>query len=213
MHGSLWHLIEQSSSVTLLKVFHSYITIQKLAHWDFYVINSPEPNPENLSILDNSLDSINLSESDMLNALINLNPHKETGIDFISPSILKHCTTSLTAPLLHLFTSSLKTSIIPTEWKMHKIIQIYKSSDKTSVNNYRPISLLCNVSKVLEDLIYAKMIGSLSKCITPCQLGFQKNSSINPTTTALILSPTDNLQGWSGHCPHIFLKDVWQCAT
>ena len=49
---------------------------------------------------------------------------------------------------------------------------------KTSVKNYRPISLLCiNVSKVLEDLIYVKMIGTVAKCITPCQFGFQSNSS------------------------------------
>ena len=113
----------------------------------------------------------------MFNALINLNPHKATGIDYIVPSILKNCASSLTVPLFHLFTSSLNTSIIPTEWKMHKIIPIFKSNDKTSVNNYRPISLLCNVSKVLEDLIYAKVIGSVSKCITPCQFGFQRNAS------------------------------------
>ena len=60
---------------------------------------------------------------------------------------------------------------------MQKIIPIYKSDDKISVNNYRPISLLCNVSKVLEDLIYAKVIGSVSKCITPCHLGFQRDAS------------------------------------
>ena len=138
---------------------------------------SLEPNPNDLSIPANSLDAINLTESDVFNALVNLNPHKATGIDYIAPSILKNCATSLVAPLFHLFTTSLNTSVIPTEWKTHKITPIYKTGDKTSVKNYRPISLLCNVSKVLEDLIYVKMIGTVAKCITPCQFGFQSNSS------------------------------------
>ena len=45
------------------------------------------------------------------------------------------------------------------------------------MENYRPISLLCNVSKVLEDLIYVKMIGTVAKSISPCQFGFQSNTS------------------------------------
>uniref|UniRef100_A0A1X7U7W7 Reverse transcriptase domain-containing protein n=1 Tax=Amphimedon queenslandica TaxID=400682 RepID=A0A1X7U7W7_AMPQE len=41
-------------------------------------------------------------------------------------------------------------------WKVHKITPIFKSGDRTSVVNYRPISLLSSVSKVLEKLIYDK---------------------------------------------------------
>ena len=67
---------------------------------------------------------------------------------------------------------------MPTEWKMHKIVAVYKSGDKTSVKNYRPISLLiCVTSKVLERLIYDKIINSVSNCITQYQFGFQRNAS------------------------------------
>ena len=55
---------------------------------------------------------------------------------------------------------------------------IAKSSDKTSVKNYRPISLLCNVPKVFERLIYDRVISTVAKSITPCQFGFQKGTSI-----------------------------------
>ena len=125
----------------------------------------------------NSLDAIHLTESDVFNVIANLNPHKATGIDHIAPSVLKSCAYTLTLPLHHLFTTSLKTSIIPNEWKMHKIIPVYKSNDKTSVKNYQPISLLCNVSKVFEHLIYDKVISTVTKSITPCQFGFQKGTS------------------------------------
>ena len=83
---------------------------------------------------------------------------------------------SLTVPLFDLLTSSLNTSIILKEWKVHKIIPIYKSSDKTSVK------FLFHVYKVP---IYANMIiGSVSKCVIPYQSGFKRNTTI----TALILS-------------------------
>ena len=78
---------------------------------------------------------------------------------------------------VHLFMTSITSGTIPSEWKLHKITAVPKSGDKTSVKNYRPISLLCITSKVLERLIYDKIINSVSNCITQYQFGFQKNSS------------------------------------
>ena len=98
-------------------------------------------------------------------------------MEVIAPRILKSCACTLSLPLLHLFTTSLNTSSIPYEWKIHKIIPVYKSKDKTSVTNYRPISLLCNVSKVFERLIYDKVISTVANSITPHQFGFQKGHS------------------------------------
>jgi len=56
----------------------------------------------------------------------------------------------------------------------------------TFVKNYRPISLLCNVSKVLERLIYDKVYSVVSKHISPCQFGFQRNMYIYPSTVAFV---------------------------
>uniref|UniRef100_A0A1X7UFN3 Reverse transcriptase domain-containing protein n=1 Tax=Amphimedon queenslandica TaxID=400682 RepID=A0A1X7UFN3_AMPQE len=56
-------------------------------------------------------------------------------------------------------------STIPSEWKVHRITPVYKSGDKSLVTNYRPISLLCIASKVLERLIYDQLLlilGTLS---------------------------------------------------
>jgi len=86
--------------------------------------------------------------------------------------VVKNCAHSLTLPVHHLFIASLRSGNIPNEWKIHKIIPIYKSSDKTSVKNYYPISLLCIILKVLERLIYDKVIDTVAAIITPCQYGF-----------------------------------------
>ena len=136
------------------------------------------PNIFNLAVLENYLDSTHFTEHDVLEALINLNiKNKASGIDNIPPIVLKHCAYALVLPIHHLFTISVNSGTMPAEWEMHKIVAVYKSGDNTSVKNYCPISLLCVVSKVLERLIYDKIINSVSNCITQYQFGFQRNAS------------------------------------
>ena len=92
----------------------------------------------------------------------------------IALNLLHKC---INLPIHHFFMTSITSGTIPSEWKLLKITAVPKSGDKTSVKNYRPISLLCITSKVLERLIYDKIINSVSNCITQYQFGFQKNSS------------------------------------
>ena len=105
-------------------------------------------------------------------------------INSISPKVLKYCASSLTRPLCHLFNLSWASGVIPQEWKVHLIVPVYKSADRSSVKNYRPISLLCNTSKVLETLIYNKIIDHILNNITTCQFGFLPGRS---TTQQLLL--------------------------
>ena len=63
------------------------------------------------------------------------------------------------------------------DWRLHVITPIHKSGDKSSVKNYRPISLLCIISKVLEKIIYDKIISFVSKSISPFQFGFRRKHS------------------------------------
>ena len=60
---------------------------------------------------------------------------------------------------------------------MHRITPIFKAGDRMSVKNYRPISLLCNVSKVLERLIFDKVSPFVTRQITMSQFGFLHNHS------------------------------------
>ena len=104
------------------------------------------------------VDHIEFSEEDVHQGLIKLDPTKAKGCDQLHPMILRLCTDSLTHPLHKLFTASLNSGIIPSEWKIHKICPIPKSGNPLHVENYRPISLLCNTGKVLERLVYDKII-------------------------------------------------------
>ena len=61
--------------------------------------------------------------------------------------------------------------------QIHCIVPIFKVVNKNSVSNYRPISLICIVSKVLKCIIYDKVINSIFDCISTSQIGFMKGHS------------------------------------
>jgi len=92
-------------------------------------------------------------------------------------SAAKHCAISLSKPLHYLFSLSLRKHTLPSDWLIHAIVPVYKSGDKTSANNYQPISLLCNISKILEQLICNKVSPHILKCISNRQFGFLRNRS------------------------------------
>ena len=139
--------------------------------------SSSLPNIDDLPSIHDSLSSITISIADVFEALVSLDVEKSPGIDKISPRVLRSCAEALTEPLYHLFSQSLRYATLPSSWKVHKVVPVPKAGDLTSVKNYRPISLLSNTSKVLERIIYNKIINHISKDINPHQFGFTKNSS------------------------------------
>lgn len=54
--------------------------------------------------------------------------------------------------------SSLATGVVPTEWKMAKVIPIFKSGSKAEIDNYRPISILPTMSKILEKTVHKQLM-------------------------------------------------------
>ena len=123
------------------------------------------------------LSKVDFSISDVYQALIKLDPTKAMGIDGIGPRVLKSCACALSEPIHHLFKVSLSCSCLPSEWTIHCITPIHKSGDKSLISNYRPISLLCSISKVLEQLIYDKIIDFISQHISSAQFGFLRGKS------------------------------------
>ena len=94
------------------------------------------------------------------------------GPDGIPPIVLSTCASALYKPLHYLFNMCLNSGYLPFEWKLHQVTPIYKSGDCCQNKNYRPISLLCNTSKVLERLIYNKIIDHIISYVKPVQFGF-----------------------------------------
>ena len=127
-----------------------------------------------LSQSENNLRTIDISISEVFEAMNSLDPNKlkAMGIDKISPKVLKYCATSLCEPITYLYSQCLHFGYLPQEWRTHCITPIYKNGDKSIVSNYRPISLLCIVSKVLEKIIYRHTINFFSDLFNNHQFGF-----------------------------------------
>ena len=125
-----------------------------------------------MSTSTSTLNDIEINESEMLTILSSLDGNKAPGIDNISPRVYRHCALPLLKPNCHLFAVSLSSGSIPFQWCTHWITPICKSGDKALVSNYRPISLLCILSKVLERVVYNKILSYLERSFSCHQFGF-----------------------------------------
>ena len=109
--------------------------------------------------------------------LKSLDPNKATGPDEIPARILKETATTIAPSLCKLFNRSLGEGYIPSEWKLANVVPVYKKDEKDHVENYRPISLLCIISKVLERCVLNRINDRLEDLIADCQHGFRSGRS------------------------------------
>ena len=88
-------------------------------------------------------------------------------------------------PLMVIFKMTIHQNKIPGEWKKAKVTPIYKSDAKEDPKNYRPISVLPVVSKVLERLIHRQLADYFDKHSLLCrsQSGFRKKHSTETAAT------------------------------
>jgi len=70
-----------------------------------------------------------------------LDSNKASGPDNISPFILKHCCNEISPILQVIFTQSMDTGTLPTDWLMANVCPVFKIGNQTHASNYRPISL------------------------------------------------------------------------
>ena len=94
-----------------------------------------------------------LSESRLFNFIKRMKPKTSFGEDLVSNKVLQFVAPTILRPLKHLINLSLKSGYFPQKFKVAKIVPIYKDSDKHDFNNYRPISLLSSLSRLLESIV------------------------------------------------------------
>ena len=109
--------------------------------------------------------------------LKNINVNKACGPDGISGKILKNCCGSLAYPLSLIYRLSYNSGIVPQEWKMANVVPVYKKGSKSSVENYRPISLTCLVMKIFEKIIRDDLMSKCSQILNKNQHGFLPGKS------------------------------------
>jgi hypothetical protein len=103
------------------------------------------------------------------------------GPNSIPNQLLQSIKKSISTPLANIFNNSFLNGICPDFLKISIVIPIYKKESKLIVSNYRPISLLSNINKILEKLMFTRLYSFLesNKCIYNFQFGFRQKHSTN----------------------------------
>ena len=131
------------------------------------------------------------SVNKILNHILSLNNNKAIGHDDIPAYFLKVSSTAI-APYLQIFTNFIfNNGLFPNNCKIVKIALIYKNGSKEEFNSYHPISILTSFCKIIEKMIYNRLMAFFKKhqVLYPHQFGFQgkistSHAMLDLTTTA-----------------------------
>ena len=163
-----------------------------------------------------ALGSFKFTEYEVYTALENIKSNSACGPDGLSPIFVKQCASSLARPLFHIYSNSIKCCHFPSVWKEASVTPIFKSGSPHIASNYRPISLLPVLSKILERFVYEDILDQCSKLkILPLsQHGFLPRRSCLTN----LLSTYDTVTRWldSGNsCDIIFFdfSKAFDCVS
>lgn len=117
--------------------------------------------------------------------LQNIKTKSSCGPDNLPNAFLRRYAESLSRFLVVIFRLSLSQGIVPADWRIARVIPVFKKGNNALITNYRPISLTSTCCKLLEHIISNYMINFLDahNVLSPFQHGFRKGLS---TTTQLI---------------------------
>ena len=135
------------------------------------------------------------SLDEVIKLINNISISKACGPFSIPTKILKEFSNILSPIITVLVNKSLKEGIFPNLLKSALVCPIYKKSDKTKCENYRPISLLSNLSKIFERVMYNRINNFLdtNSIIYDLQFGFRKKHSTNHALLSIIETIRHNM--------------------
>ena len=131
------------------------------------------------------------NEDIVLKLLLSLKKNKAIGLDNISARLLKSGAHVICPSITWLLNLSIRTGKFPETWKCSKVTALFKSGDRTNPSNYRPISILPTLSKILEKIVHSQFQEFLNShnLLSNKQFGFRSKRS----TTAALSSFSDEV--------------------
>ena len=179
------HFLNVTEKVTVsLPKDESYKTPDELVTW----ISDRLPNAVKFDIP-------LITENEVLKALSALDITKSTGVDKISPMFLKISSASISPHLTHIINTSIKSNTFPDLWKTAIVYPLHKSGSKANLDNYRPISVLCVMPKIIERHVHHHFYKFLIQydLINEFQSGSRKHHSSNTSLTHMFSDWINNL--------------------
>lgn len=150
----------------------------------------------NVCCIDN-ISSVHIAIDDMKKLLKSLDCSKGAGSDCIPPIFFAKTTQSLADPLCRIFNICFDIGYFPEVWKTANIVPIHKKGTKLLIDNYRPISILNVLSKVMERIVHNNIYPLIVSNVPSQQHGFIKGRSTN---TNLGIFVSDVFEGMNDGC-------------
>lgn len=146
------------------------------------------------------------NEDEVLSLIDDLKENCAVGIDGIPGKVVKRYKHLLTIPLTHICNLAISTGVFPRAFKTALIKPIHKSGDGDCVNNYRPISVLPSISKILEKIINKRLKHFLesNNLLSAQQFGFRQGKSTSDAVLELTNAIANDLDN-KRKCLTIFL--------
>ncbi len=128
-----------------------------------------------------------VNESDVMTCLRKTKTHSATGLDAIPMRFFKACFVILAEPITTTINKSISQLTVPCQLKQARAVPIQKTKIDSSLNNFRPISVLPALSKILERALYNQFMDYITEynILSPRQFGFRPGLS---TQDALLFS-------------------------
>ena len=150
------------------------------------------------NLINRNVNSIYINETSELEIITIINKidskcsKDHDGIDF---KLIKLVIYPILKPLLHIFNLILNKSIYPSNMKKSVIIPIHKNNNKNNLENYRPISIIPQFSKIIEKIIKKRIDNFIEKnnIISSNQYGFKKKSNTLHAIYALTNNITNSI--------------------
>ena len=126
-----------------------------------------------------------MSRQFVLDQLGSLKVGKSTGLDGIAARFLKDGASQLAGPLCHIVNLSITSEVVPARMKEARVTPLFKKGSRLDCGNYRPVSILNVLSKILERAVHGQLVSYLTKkrVLSESQSGFRPGFS---TDTCLV---------------------------
>ena len=115
---------------------------------------------------------------------------KANGPSNIPTKLVKDASKFISQPLFQTLNSSITTGVFPDIWKVAKVAPIFETGTKDDLNNYRPTSVRCTISRIFEKIVHDKVVNYLveKKILVQNQCAYRK---LHSTISSLLKSTND----------------------
>ena len=111
-----------------------------------------------------------------------------SGWDGFDSKVIKAVACEIYVPFCHVCNLSIENGVFPKQLKIAKVIPLFKAGDDMIFNNYRPVSILPIFSKILERIMYNRLLDYMDKLniLNNNQFGFRKHHSAAMALVCLV---------------------------